>query len=118
MDVKIISVHNHGDQNEEYVELLVTDNCDIGMYMISDTTYKSSGNVSNKLRHIFWFPDKKVQKGDYVFLYTKTGSNSDSKNKVNTTTYKLYWNIGGAIWNDTGDCAVLFKLEDWTYEVA
>jgi hypothetical protein len=43
MDVKIISIHNQGDFDDEYVLLKVLRDVDIGNYLLADTTYTSSG---------------------------------------------------------------------------
>lgn len=75
MNVKLISVVNKGDLEKEAVWLDVTDDADVGKYVLCDTTYtdEEAKRVSNRLRHFYWFPDKPVKKGDYVKLYTKTG---------------------------------------------
>jgi hypothetical protein len=113
MDIKILKIHNKGNQNEEYVELYAYKKCDIGKYVISDSTYTEDGKISNKLRHIYWFPDKIVSSEDSIFLYTKTGINDDFINKSKTKTHRFYWNIARPIWNDSEDCGVLMLIEDW-----
>jgi hypothetical protein len=116
MKIKIHSVVGKGDLEKESVWLQVLEKDDIGMYLLSDTTYRDNGKISNELRHIYWFPDQNVEKGDWIHLFTKNGKNTSSKNEYNTTTYSYYWNLGRTIWNKGGDAAVLFRIGDWEYK--
>ena len=115
MNVEIISVHNHGNHKEEYVLLRVKADCDIGHYQLCDSTYTKDGNVSNKVRHTYWFPDKPVKKGDLVSLWTKDGTNTTTKNDSGTTVHRFYWGLAKAVWNDDGDCAVLQHVPNWQF---
>jgi len=116
MKVKIKSINNKGSYEQEYVTLEAGESCDIGWYLLSDSTYTSDGKLSNKVRHIYWFPDKPVRKGDFVFLHTRgkrAGDKDEWKNKADTTTHAFYWNLKAAVWNDDGDYAVLFEVSGW-----
>lgn len=111
MQVKIDKIINHGSDGERIV-LNVLEDTDIGKYLILDTTYTSSGKVSNKVRHPYWFPDKKVKKGDKVVLYTKEGSNK-SVQKTENTIHFFYWNLKSFVWNNEGDYALLLHVKEW-----
>lgn len=115
MKVKIVSVHNHGDSANEYVLLRVEEDCDIGKYVVADSTYTPSGSVSNKLRHMYWFPDKSVKKGEFISLRTGAGDNTTVTNDKGIIFHRFYWGLKTAIWNDTGDCAVLLDLNTWQF---
>lgn len=107
MQLKILSVHNHGDFEKEHVLLEATADCDVGKYQLCDTTYSAKGNISNKLRHTFWIPDKLIKKGDLVSVWTKTGKDQEAKTDAGRTVHRFFWNLSTAVWNDDGDCAVL-----------
>lgn len=113
MKLKIISVHNHGDFDKEYVLLQATQDCDLSSYILADTTYLSSGKISNKLRHMHWFVPQKVNKDDFVTLWTKTGKNEVTKSTTGTPLHRNFWNLSTPVWNDDGDGAVLFELGTW-----
>ncbi|CAM4345803.1 hypothetical protein CR156_14955 [Stenotrophomonas lactitubi] len=115
MKVKIVSIHGHGDESKEYVLLRVLDDCDIGKYQLSDTTYIKDNTVSNKLRHVYWFPDKEVSKGDLVSLWTGIGKQATVKNANGETVHRFFWGLKSAIWNDTGDAAVLQHVDQWSH---
>lgn len=113
MGLELVSIHEKGKQNAEYVELKAVEACDLQYYMVSDTTYTSETKISNKLRHVYWFAPKQVSKGDYVFLRTGKGTNTSHANNAGTTTHVFYWGLDKAVWNNTGDAGILFNLKAW-----
>ncbi len=115
MDVQISTISGHGDAAKGYVYIKVDNDCDIGHYLLSDTTYKSEGVVSNKLRHIYWFPDQKVKAGDVVVLRTGKGTNISEKMDDGHIKYRFYWQLGSAVWNNDGDAAVLIRAPEWAH---
>jgi len=115
MDVRISKISGHGDYKSECVLLEVVADCDIGAYMLADSTYTSENRISNKVRHTFWFPDKKVKKGDFVSLWTQGGTDTTTTNDAGKTVHRFYWGLKQAVWNDDGDCALLFLIKEWTH---
>ena len=116
MKVEIQSIKNQGDFDKEYVTLKVVEDCDLKYYMIADSTYTSENSISNKLRHSYWFAPKKAKKGDFVWLYTRAKKSGDKVSwatESKTTTHVYYWGLKTAVWNDEGDCAVLFEIKGW-----
>lgn len=116
MKISIKSVNSHGDYQNEFVTLVVNQDCDAGIHIITDTTYTNDGRVSSLLPHVFWLPDKPVKKGDFIFVYTKIGVNSSFSNKAGTTTHTFYWGLKTAVWNDDKDCAVLIEIAEWQHK--
>ncbi|MDM4771172.1 hypothetical protein [Solimonas sp. SE-A11] len=114
--VQIVNIRNRGKAGEELVSLKVEEDCDIGAYLLADTTYSSGGKVSSKLRHLYWFPDHLVKKGDFVLLYTGTGTNRVFKNTLGSTTHAFYWQLKVPVWNDDGDVAALIEARDWQFK--
>jgi hypothetical protein len=113
MKITIVTIHEKGKQDAEYVELKVLEDCNLMHYMLCDTTFQSESKISNKLRHMHWFAPKAVKKGDFIFLRTGTGTNREFANKAGTTTHEFFWGLKEPIWNNTGDAGVLFELENW-----
>jgi hypothetical protein len=118
MDVRITGVHGQGAASKEYVQMRVDRDCDIGNYVLADTTYIAPGEISNELRHMFWFPEKQVQAGDTIILRTGTGKNTEEEMDDGSTKHRFYWQLGSAVWNDTGDTAVLLRVAEWSYRKA
>lgn len=116
MKIDIKSVSGHGDYDKEFVTLYVNEDCDAGIYILTDTTYTNDGKISALLRHMFWLPDKQVKKGDFIFVHTKKGMNSSFANQAGTTTHSFYWGLKAAVWNNTKDCAVLIAIASWQHK--
>jgi hypothetical protein len=115
MKLRILSVHNGGDYDNEYVMLEAVENCNIGFYMLADSTYVNPLQVSDKLRHIYWMPHQKVESGERVSVWTKPGTNTIKINDAGVVIHRLFWGLNTAVWNDEGDCAVLFQLREWKF---
>jgi hypothetical protein len=81
--------------------------------MIMDTTFADDLHISNKHRHVYWFPDKPVKKGDFIALYTRIGRNTEFDNKASSVTHEFFWNMRTQVWNNTGDAAVLINTSQW-----
>lgn len=113
MKVKIRAIVDHG-QKEERIILDVINDTDIGKYLAVDTTYTKDGKISNKVRHPYWFPDQPVKAGDVVVLYTRKGTFSSTKNPSGSTSFFFFWGLDSNIWNNEGDYALLFYVDDWT----
>lgn len=112
MTFQILKVKDAGDLENERVVLKANKDCEISWYILFDNTYDEDGNMSNLLRHMYIFPDIQIKAGDYVWLYTKKGEDTNRGNKANTTTHLLFWGLDETIWNDKGDTAHLVKYID------
>jgi hypothetical protein len=112
MKVKIKYIKEKGNQDKEKIVMIAMDDCNIGDYLLMDTTYDDN-MISNKLRHTFWFPDKKIKKGDLVILYTKKGTDSEKINETGNKSHFFYWDLEKTIWNEEKDCAVLFQIDEY-----
>lgn len=113
MKLKIVSVHNQGDFDKEHVLLRAVEDCNLTHYLLADTTYIKDDVVSNRLRHTYWFIDKPIKKGDYVSVWTKSGIDTEGTMQDGTPIHRLFWNLKTAVWNDTGDCAILVYTPNW-----
>lgn len=116
MDLKIISIHNHGSIDKERVWMKVIRDCNLNNYAVSDTTYDEEGYVSNKLKHFFWFPSLSVEAGDYVSLRTGVGKHKTLVNDDGNTVHRFYWGLRVPVWNNDGDVAALFHLGEWVFK--
>lgn len=113
MKLQILNIQNHGDYDEEYIDLEVLEPCDLKYYQVADTTYTGDNKISNRLRHYYWFTSKPAKTGDFVRLFTKSGTNTSWANGSKTTTHVYFWGLERAVWNNDGDCAILLELTAW-----
>lgn len=107
--LKIIKVNNSADVKNEYVFLKAVAECNIGDFLLTDSTYGSDDAPSNKLRHVFFFPSKVVKEGEYVVLWTKSGSYNLGETSNGLPQHNLFWGLKETVWNVDGDKAFLFK---------
>lgn len=110
MDIKILSIKDAGDLDNERIVLQATNDCNIGDYIVFDTTYDGEF-VSNKLRNSYWFPDEKIKKNDKVILYTKQGNEKLKENISGFNSHFFYWDLKKTVWNENEDCAIVVKIE-------
>ena len=110
MSLKIIRVSDAGDDQSERLVMKVTDECNLKDFMVMDCTYEN-GQVSNKHRHVYFFPDKSVKKVEYVILFTRSGKNKTGtwNDDDDTVTHRFYWGLDTTVWNEDGDEALVLK---------
>ena len=113
MKLLLIGVKNAGSLPGERLLIRVRDDTDVGEYLLADTTYQGEGQVSSKLRHVFWLPDREVSRGDLVVVYTKEGADKSRENESGNRTHFLYWGLDRTVWNKSGDAATLFHIDEW-----
>ena len=113
MKLKVLSIHEQGSANKEFVWLEVVESCNLKYYGLADTTYSSDDKISDKLRHFFWFPSREVKKGERIVLRTGTGTNDQYTTTDGKKVHRFYWGLKSAVWNDDGDSAVLFEIAAW-----
>jgi hypothetical protein len=112
MDLKILSIHGKGDYSKEYVVLRAINDCSLNFYALADTTFFGADHISSRLRNFFWFPDVNVNAGSIIVLFTRPGTDS-SDFENGRVIHRIYWNLNRAVWNNTGDAAVLFSINSW-----
>ncbi|WP_438480855.1 hypothetical protein [Oleiharenicola lentus] len=118
MKLQVVSIHNRGNFEKEYVLLKALESCDVGRYLLADTSYTADGKVSNKLRHVFWFPDKDVKKGEFVSVWTGPGKNTVGQTDSGVPVHRFFWGLKSSVWNDDGDCAALLEVNTWEFKPA
>lgn len=114
MKVEIVKIIDRGVAKDERLWLKVLQDTDMSFYVVFDTTYTSENTISNLQRHAYWFETLRVKSGDNVVLYTRKGKYNTKQNADGTTSHFLYWGLDRSIWNNTGDCAVVFEVNGWT----
>lgn len=110
MEIEVVKIYKG---EKEMIVLKVTQLCNIGRYILFDTTYEENGAVSNRHRHSFIFPNLNVSAGDYIILHTDSGTNRTFINKGKTKTYEFYWGLETSVWNQKEDNALLVKMEEF-----
>ena len=87
---------------------------DVGQFALIDAGY-SDGGVNTHTRDAYWFPDKSVNEGDYVVLYTKTGKDIEKILKSGKKSHFFYWGRTGSKWGNNDMAPVLLQVEEWMF---
>lgn len=111
MKLKISAIRDAGVQSKERVVIKVISPTNVGEYILLLTSYKN-GSVTTGVRKTFWFPDKEVGAGDYVVIYTKSGSRSE-KDFKEVKSHFYYWGDPEAFLNQSDRSLVLMHAPDW-----
>ena len=114
MDIEIVGVFNPGEDNE-YIRLRVRRECNLIKFLIYDTTFDQDGSVSNKLPHVFRFPDVQVipEVTPLIRLYTRRNYQIQEwmdPSQINNLI--LSWRLNETIWNTEGDKATIVEISD------
>ncbi len=113
MTIEITSVAAPGKISEERLVMKATSNDNMTNYIVLQG--RSAGNddvYSGDIDRAYWFATRKVNTGDFVVLYTKSGTNSEKKNKDGTTSYFFYWGLTSPIWV-SGQAPALLRAPSW-----
>lgn len=113
MRLEIINIYDRGIKSKELIWIKVLADTDLVNYIIFDTEYLDPNAISEAPKNTYWFQSKFVKAGDYVILYTGTGTPSESKNNDGSTNHFLYWGNRSTLWHKKTDCAVLFEINSW-----
>jgi hypothetical protein len=115
MKFRISSITDVGDIGRERLILRARDNANVGDYAIfrARAGKNDSPPLSGDIPEVYWFADRKVKRGDFVVLYTKSGSRSEKAQESGGRTYFYYWGLKSSIWEDSNFIAVLVETAEW-----
>jgi len=105
-----------GIPENEFIIIKALEDVNLKNYAIVDNTFiitqpTNKIKLSDVFRHVYFFPDIEIEKGNYVILNsgkTKKTKTQYSEEK-NIMFYIFYWNSKNCIWNNTGDEAILIE---------
>jgi hypothetical protein len=115
MNISIKYIREPGSREHERVVLEVTERDDVGRYILARSSLTSDRSISSDLQDVYWLPDQKVEAGDLVVIYTKSGRNKSKQNRDGSSSHFLYWGLPDPMWNERNAVPVLFCIEDWQH---
>jgi hypothetical protein len=71
MKLKIKKIYSKGNHRKECVVLKVLEDCEMGRHLISKVGFSDASQEPVRCKQAYWFPNQKVKKGDFVWLYTR-----------------------------------------------
>lgn len=115
MKVRLVKILNYGDSENERILIEVSDDCDLGNYILALSNVVDENSISNKIESVYWLENKQLKKGDIVVVYTKRQGSSIKKieNNSGVTSYFLFWNLDTTLSNKQ-DKKVVCLETTWT----
>lgn len=80
--------------------------------MLIRTVYEDE-QVTTEVKNTFWFPDKPVNAGDSIVVYSKRGTTRQKTIGDGRIAYFFYWGQDSALWNDDKVAPVLLYAPEW-----
>ena len=111
-ELSIVKVLDPGVPNKECVAIQVNENLNMGQYGLMLGYYARNKRAIPYFDHLYWFGDAYLRAGDWVFVYTGSGTVSTAKatNNVNDVYY-LYWGKPSTVFADSIVVPVLFRVD-------
>lgn len=114
---EIIGIRDAGDLDKERLLLRAMEPVSLEYYIVVNVKANGGGKLTILNDKVFWFPVVSVNAGEFVRLYTKSGSNEKKEGKygeVLVTYHDFYWELNAAVWGDVASNAVtIFKVNNW-----
>jgi hypothetical protein len=114
MRLSIAGIFDRGVPNKERIALSVAVEANLSSYVTLLSRYNpgrqtiASGNMTS-----YWFSPATVKPGDFVILYTGSGTNASNPRPTGGTNHFFYWGLKSTIFDDPESCAVLLELATW-----
>ena len=111
MKLVLVAVENEGGHNDERVVMEASQDCLLSNYILIVSSWAPSTRHS-PAKLDYEFPEQNVKKGDFVFLYTGAGKDSQGENSANTTTYVYHLGIQSTLWQSNQSVALLIEANN------
>ncbi len=118
MKLEIMKIYGKGNYRRECVVLKVLEDCQMGRHWISKAGLSDDERKDAvRCKQAYWFPDQKVKKGDFVWLYTRgaeAGEQDSWQSGPHSTTYTFFWGLSREVWAKEWDFIVITEAATWT----
>lgn len=114
MKLRLKYIKDAQDIQKERIVLRAIESCNIGVYAIAKSRNVDDNYIDAALPMIYWLPEKNVNQGDYIVLYSKNGHSSEKRNDDGSKSYFFYWGKDTPIFNPANhDCAIIFEINEF-----
>lgn len=111
-DLQIVTVMDRGLPNKECIAIQAINPVNLGQYGIMLGGYSQHRSAVPYIDHLFWFGDGIVNAGDWLFVYTGTGTATKSKTVDHRNdVFSLYWGKRTTVFADSIVVPILFKVD-------
>ena len=106
-------IKDKGDLDSERSVFKVISDCNLGDFIAFRTKEISEDGISSKIELPFWFPDKRIKKGDTVVLYSKKRKINEKTNKDGSISHFFYWGNDTPLFLEDDDSVLLVEIRRW-----
>ncbi|MCH8041398.1 MAG: hypothetical protein IH977_13805 [Nitrospinae bacterium] len=111
-ELTIVDVLNRAVPNRECIALSAEESVNLGQFGIMLGLYSPQNGAIPFLDHLFWFGNGFIKRGDWLFVYTGSGTpvttkGSDGFSKV----YSIYWGKPNTVFANTNIVPILFRVD-------
>ena len=103
-------IKDKGDLDSERSVFKVISDCNLGDFIAFRTKETSEDGISSKIELPFWFPDKRIKKGDTVVLYSKKRRVNEKTNKDGSISHFFYWGNDTPLFLEDDDSVLLVEI--------
>lgn len=86
---------------------------DIGDYALLRSRCADDGSPTTIVTHVLWFPDRNIEVGDSILVYSKAGKQRRDKGVDGSTTHVFFWHSKEPLWSDRSHAAILLHVDMW-----
>lgn len=116
--LQLIGVYDHGAANLERIAIFVNEHCDLADYCIFLGIPDADGSVVPIRDHFLWFGHGHVNPGDWILLYTASGSTTIQPNGmpvsgsvIATRVISIHWGKQHTIFQNRAMTPMLAKID-------
>jgi hypothetical protein len=113
MKLELKSIQDKGVIGKERIVMKSLSKLDVGQFAVLQTGY--DGEVNTLTHDCYWFPDKTIEEGDWIVLYTKSGKQKENVQKSGVTAHFFYWGKDSSKWKTKSWAPVVLQVDSWDF---
>lgn len=111
-ELEIYPVEDRGVPNLERIGILVKESTNLGQYGIMIGNYRGNNSAVPYQDNLFWFGDGIVNKGDWIILYTGSGTpRTDIWEATGGNIYTMHWGRSVTMFANSSIVPLLFRVD-------
>lgn len=115
--LEIIGIRDAGSLDKERLLLRVLEPVKLEYYVVINVKSTNGDQLVILNDKVFWFPVALANPGEFIRLYTKSGSYKKDTGKYGEASavfHDFYWGLDAPVWGSVKSNAVtIFKLNTW-----
>ena len=113
MKVSIAGIYDRGTLDKERVHFRADTDINLSFFVLLDTTWMTSAEVSAGNHSAYWFPPHAIQRGQHVVVYTRHGTANTETRPDGSTFHFLFRGLPNPLYARPEACVVLMEVQLW-----